>query len=87
MGRGNVDLQPPEPEIGDEMTLVVVHPNKDTDRDPVAKINGVSCYIRMPDRGSADFGAAVRVRIADVQDSNYLAVPTNPEEYRDGGDA
>lgn len=66
----------PDPEIGDEMTVVVVHPNKSGDRDPVAKVGGKSTYIRFPDKGSSpcDFGDRVRVRIADVQRNNYVAV-------------
>lgn len=77
-----VELQPPHPEIGDELTLVVVHPNTDTGRDPVAKINGVSCYIRMPDGSDAPaFGEAVRCRIADVEESHYLAVPAHPDDH------
>lgn len=77
-----VELQPPHPEIGDELTLVVVHPNKGTDRDPVAKINGVSCYIRMPDDATPPgFGDAIRCRIADVEHSHYLAVPANPGDH------
>lgn len=84
---GNVELTPPHPEIGDELTLVVVHDNRTTDRDPVAKINGVSCYIRLPDDANPpEFGDAIRCRIADVEESHYLAVPANPEEFR-GGEA
>jgi uncharacterized OB-fold protein len=70
-------------EVGDIVRLVVVHPNHDQDRDPVAKVDGVTTFIRFPDRddGQVQFGDTVQAKIADVQDGHILAVAVD----QDGG--
>lgn len=64
--------------IGDEFVAVVVHPNSDPDdpRDPVAKVNGKTTFIRYPnkDNDHVNFGDRVRVRLADKRSDHNLAV-------------
>lgn len=61
---------------GDEMTIVVHHPNTDADRDPAGRIDNRTTYIRFEDGTPDDleFGDTVRVRIADITEHNVFAV-------------
>lgn len=62
--------------VGDVLSLVVVHPNRDEDRDPVAKIDGVTTFIRFQEKHTSDvcFGQTVRAKIADIEEGHILAV-------------
>lgn len=82
---GDVDNEFPDPKVGDELTVVVVHPNRETNRDPAAKVNGKTAYIRFPDEVeyTPTFAEVVDVRVADIQEHNLLLVPQDPEKYRE----
>lgn len=64
--------------IGEEFDAVIVHPNVDEDgRDPVAKVDGTTTYIRFPDKQTPptlELDDIVRARMADKQEHSNLAV-------------
>jgi predicted RNA-binding protein with TRAM domain len=64
--------------VGDETTVVITDTNNGCDRDPVAQIDGVITFVRFPSGVTPEFGAAVRVRIADVAENNNVAVAIDP---------
>jgi len=80
-----VDDHVVDPEVGDELTVVVIHPNRESSRDPAAKVNGKTSYIRFPEDINYDpiFAEIIDVRIADIQEHNLLLVPQDPEKYRE----
>lgn len=86
------DLAPPHPDdsmevmptdisLGDEFQAVIVHPNSDDDRDPVAKVGGKTTFLRFPEKGTneAHFGQVVTARMADKQTGHNLAVVVEEE--------
>lgn len=68
------ELDVPSPNIGDDLTVVVVHPNIEKDKDPAAKINGKTAYIRAENTEdfTPTFGEKIDVRVADIQEHNIL---------------
>lgn len=68
--------------IQDELDLVVMYPNIDDERDPVAKYEGKPVYLQFPESTGVDpeedtyKGMPVRARIADVQSGVYRAIVT-----------
>lgn len=75
------EAQVRDPDIGDVVTVVVVHPNKDSDRDPAAKLGGKTAYIRAEDQYSfePEFGETIQATVADVQEHNYLLLVGDEE--------
>lgn len=75
------------PEHGDQLTVVVVYPNADRDREPVAKVGGRTAYIRFPKDCDyqPSFAEEIDVKVADVEDRHLLVLPTNVQQYREDG--
>lgn len=65
-----------EIEVGETFRAVIVHPNTDNSRDPVAKVNNTTTWIRFEDKANDDisFGETWLCRMADKREDNYLAV-------------
>lgn len=83
MATDDIDTDARDPEVGEELTVVVVHPNEDTDRDPAAKVGGKTAYIRFDSGYQPSFSEVVDIRVADVMEHNLLLVPADPETYRE----
>lgn len=65
-----------DPAVGETFTAVVVHPNKGQDRDPVAKVNNKTTFVRWPKKECDDveFGDVYLARMADKRENHNLAV-------------
>lgn len=77
------DPDPSEISIGDEFNAVIVHPNNNDERDPVAKVNNTTTFVRFPGKrsGHVEFGESIRARLADKRPNHNLAVAL--EGYND----
>ena len=58
-------------QVGDETVLVVTAPNNDIDRDPVAKLDGLPCFLKYEDSYEPEFGETVTVKVADVKRGSF----------------
>ena len=58
-------------QVGDETVLVVTAPNNDIDRDPVAKLDGLPCFLKFEDSYEPEFGETVTVKVADVKRGSF----------------
>lgn len=62
------------PEVGETRRTVILYPNKEDSRDPVAQISGETVFIRFPDDVDyqPDMGDEVEVKIADINKGHYI---------------
>ena len=58
-------------QVGDETVLVVTAPNNDIDRDPMAKLDGLPCFLKFEDSYEPEFGETVTVKVADVKRGSF----------------
>jgi hypothetical protein len=68
--------------IGEEFDAVIIHPNDGKENDPVAKVNGMTTFVRFPEKGKngVPHGAVVRCRMADKQENHYVAAALEEPE-------